>query len=68
MGSKRKQAECEGKGGYINSDGVHQEKRDLEIPIDFLPISKKQEILRNCGNAQEISGNNYKFFKRLGNW
>jgi len=26
----------------------------LEIPLDFLPISKKQEILGNCGNSQEI--------------
>jgi len=45
----------------------HQEKPDLEIPINFLLISKKQEKARNHGNSQEISGNDYKFLRRLGN-
>ena len=46
---------------------THQEKRDLEIPLNFLMISKKQEILGNHGNRQEILGNNCKFLRRLGN-
>jgi len=46
---------------------LHQEKRDLEIPLDFLRISKKQEISGNHGNRQETSGNNSKFLRRLGN-
>jgi len=46
---------------------LHQEKRDLEIPLDFLRISKKREILGNHGNRQEISGNNCKFLRRLEN-
>ena len=45
----------------------HQEKRDLEIPLNFLSISKKREISGKCGNSQEISGNNCKFLTRLGN-
>jgi len=43
----------------------HQEKRDLEIPLDFLRISKKQEISGNHGNRQEISGNNSNFSEGL---
>jgi len=34
-----------------------QEKPDLEIPLDFLPISKKQEILGNRGNSQVTTAN-----------
>ena len=33
---------------------MHQEKQSLEIPLNFLLISKNQEILGNCGNSQEI--------------
>jgi len=53
----------------LKKSGVaaHQEKRDLEIHLDFLRISKKQEISGNHGNRQEISGNNCKFLRRLGN-
>ena len=43
----------------------HQEKHDLEIYLNFLPISKKQEIWGNCGNSWEISGNSCKFLRRL---
>jgi len=33
---------------------VHQEKRDLEIPIDFLPISKKTGKNRKFQEIMEI--------------
>jgi len=58
----------------IVADGIdgfecigHQENRDLEILINFLPISKKQEISSNHGNSQEISCNNHKFLRKLRN-
>ena len=46
---------------------IHQENWDLEILINFLHISKNQEISRNCGITQEISCSNYKFLRRLQN-
>jgi hypothetical protein len=45
----------------VITTNFYQEKHDLEITINFLPISKKQ------GNSQEISGNSHKFLRRLGN-
>ena len=44
---------------------LHQEKHDLEIYLNFLLISKKQEIWGNCGNSREISGNSCRFLRRL---
>lgn len=47
MGSKRKQAECEGQGGYINSDGVEGDKDDKDnkkILVQFQEVEAVSKL------------------------
>ena len=49
-----------------HSDLHHQEKWDLEIPLNFMLIQTKQKISVNCGNCKEGSGNSCKFLRWFG--